>query len=101
MKFKKFVSLAFFIVIVVVALSYEKIIARVLLPQYIEWAHETDMKGLKIGQPLNEQELALAAEIGIKQPKKVRIVYVDEVPYPYETSRSKCLAKPLDLLEKE
>ncbi len=84
MKFIKFVSLALFIVIVVVALSYEKIIARVLLPQYIEWAHETDMKGLKIGQPLNEQELVLAAEIGIKQPKKVRIVYVDEVPYPYE-----------------
>ena len=71
MKFIKFVSLALFIVIVVVALSYEKIIARVLLPQYIEWAHETDMKGLKIGQPLNEQELALAAEIGIKQAVSV------------------------------
>ena len=98
MKFKKFVSLAFFIVIVVVALSYEKIIARVLLPQYIEWAHQTDMKGLKIGQPLNEQELVLAAEIGIKQPKKVRIVYVDEVPYPYENFALKVFGEAVGLV---
>ena len=47
MKFVKFVSLALFIVIAVVALSYEKIIARVLLPQYIEWHMKQIWKALK------------------------------------------------------
>ncbi len=33
-------------------LSYEK-----LLPQYISWAIAIDQKGLKIGIPLNENEI--------------------------------------------
>jgi len=65
-------------------LSLEK-----LLPQYISWAMATDHKGIKIGLPLNEKEILLAKEIGIKFPKKVKIVYVDEVPFPYENEQLK------------
>ena len=85
-------------VLIVSVLFYEKIIASVLLPQYIEWAHETDQKGLEIGKPLNEQELALAAEIGIKNPEKVRIVYLDEVPFPYESFALKVFGEAVGLV---
>ncbi|QGX61890.1 hypothetical protein [Alteromonas mediterranea] len=85
-------------VLIVSVLFYEKIIASVLLPQYIEWAHETDKKGFEIGKPLNEEELALAAEIGIKYPEKVRTVYVDEVPFPYENFALKVFGEAVGLV---
>ena len=84
MKILKVTSLMLISLVIVMVLSYEKIITGVLLPQYIDWAYETDQKGLKIGTALDKKELLLAAEIGIVHPEKVRIVYVDEVPFPYE-----------------
>lgn len=95
MKLFKLLSLSVVIVLVVLALSYEKIISYVLLPQYISWAHETDVKGLDIGTQLEEQELLLATEIGIQNPEKVRIVYVEEVPFPYENFALKVLGEAL------
>ena len=78
--------------------SYEKIVASVLLPQYIDWAYKTDKRGLEIGKPLNQKELALAAEIGINNPENVRIVYVDEVPYPYENVALKFFGEAVGLI---
>ena len=98
MKALKILALTFIVLVVIAAFSYERIIASVLLPQYIEWAHETDKKGQEIGTPLNEKELLLAAEIGIKHPEKVRIVYVDEVPYPYENYVLKVFGEAVGLV---
>lgn len=98
MKALKLVSMLLVIGIVITALFYEKVIASVLLPQYIEWAHETDQKGLKAGIPLNEKERLLASEIGIKHPEKVRIVYVDQVPYPYENLALKIFGEAVGLI---
>jgi len=98
MKARKLVLISLFAVIVVAALFYQEIIARVLLPQYIEWARETDQKGLNDGVPLNEKERLLASEIGIKHPEKVRIVYVDQVPYPYENFVLKVFGEAVGLV---
>lgn len=98
MKALKLFSILLIAVLIVSVLFYEKIIASVLLPQYIEWAHETEQKGFEIGKPLNEQELALAAEIGIKYPEKVRVVYVDEVPFPYENFALKVFGEAVGLV---
>lgn len=65
-------------------LFHQKLISIVILPQYIEWAMETDTAGLSVGEPLNEHQLELAKDIGIKNSEKIRLIYVDEVPFPYE-----------------
>ncbi len=74
-------------------LSYEK-----LLPQYISWAIATDQEGMKIGIPLDEKEILLAEKIGVKFPEKVRVIYVDEVPYPYENEHLKQMGLSLGFI---
>ncbi|KZN63784.1 hypothetical protein N473_15820 [Pseudoalteromonas luteoviolacea CPMOR-1] len=69
-----------------------------LLPQYIEWAHGIEKEGVKSGEPLNNKELTLAAQIGIRHPEKVRIVYVDEVPFPRENFALKTLGEALGFI---
>ena len=55
MKMVKFAALTLIAIIIALALSYEKIITGILLPQYIDWAHEIERKGLEIGVPLNKK----------------------------------------------
>jgi len=98
MKFIKFTTLILIAVIIVALLSYQKIISNILLPQYIEWAFETDKQGLESGVPLNSQELSLATDIGIQNPEKIRIVYVDEIPFPYENFALKTLGNALGFI---
>nr|WP_269468642.1 hypothetical protein [Alteromonas sp. ASW11-130] len=80
-------------VLTVIALVFfhEKIISSVLLPQYIQWAYETDEKGGETGIPLNQKQLKLAFEVGLQHPEKVRLVYVDQVPFPRENFALKTL----------
>tara|TARA_R110002126_G_scaffold97190_19_gene226802 strand:- start:3024 stop:3557 length:534 start_codon:yes stop_codon:yes gene_type:complete len=98
MKFIKFTALILVVAVIVSILSYEKIISNILLPQYIDWAYETDKQGLESGAPLNAQELSLAKDIGIQNPEKVRIVYVDVVPFPYENFALKTLGEALGFI---
>jgi hypothetical protein len=76
-------------------LSFEE-----LIPQYISWAVTTDQNGVKTGIPLDEKELLLAEEIGVKFPEKVRVVYVDEVPFPYENKYLKQMGLSLGFIGK-
>ncbi|WP_299010901.1 hypothetical protein [uncultured Shewanella sp.] len=69
-----------------------------LLPQYISWAQEIDRQGLQKGMPLSKANLELAADIGIQFPEKVRVVYVDSVPYPYEDPALKAMGESLGLI---
>ena len=98
MKLFKLVSIAAIVVALIALLFHKTLIASVLLPQYIGWAQKTDKEGMKIGVPLNQQELALAAEIGIKYPEKVRVVYVDEVPFPHENFALKVFGEAVGLV---
>lgn len=63
---------------------HQKLISMIILPHYIEWAVQTEVKGLQQGVALAEPQLLIAKEIGIQSPEKVRLVYVDEVPFPRE-----------------
>jgi hypothetical protein len=74
-------------------LSYET-----LLPQYITWAVATDKQGMEIGKPLDKAELLLARDLGVTFPEKVRVVYVDEVPYPYDNEGLKQLGLSLGFI---
>lgn len=98
MKFIKFTTLILVVAIIVAILLYQKVISKILLPQYIDWAYETDRQGLESGTPLDTQELSLATDIGIQNPEKVRIVYVDEVPFPYENFALKTLGEALGFI---
>lgn len=98
MKLIKFTTLILVVGIIVAIMSYQKIISKILLPQYIDWAYKTDKQGLESGIPLNAKELSLAKNIGIQNPHKVRIVYVDEVPFPCENVALKTLGEALGFI---
>lgn len=98
MKFIKITALILTVAIIVAILSYQKIISNILLPQYIDWAVDIEKEGLKSGVPLNAQELSLAKDIGIQNPEKVRVIYVDEVPFPHDNFALKTLGEALGFI---
>lgn len=81
--------------IVAVIVFHKEIITSVLVPQYIAWAHETEKQGQKVGVPLSQRERQLAIDIGIQKPELVRIIYVDEVPFPHDNFALKTLGEAL------
>lgn len=56
---------------------------------YVKWAEEIEARGQATGTPLDPVQARLAAEIGIKHPERVRLVFVDEVPFPTENPEVK------------
>lgn len=77
---------------------HQKIVSLIVLPQYIAWAADTEALGLSVGDPLVEEQLVIAKEIGIKSPEKIRLVYVDEVPFPYENFVLKIVGEALGFI---
>ncbi|NOU52280.1 hypothetical protein HG263_17260 [Pseudoalteromonas sp. JBTF-M23] len=69
-----------------------------VLPQYVDWAIEIDKQGQKTGKPLNEADLKLAKDVGVEHPEKVRIVYVEQVPYPYENRTLKQMGEKIGFI---
>jgi hypothetical protein len=53
-----------------------------LLPLAAEWAAAEEEKILREGVPLSYEEIALARKIGVRQPQRVRLLRVEEVPVP-------------------
>ena len=53
-----------------------------LLPLAAEWAAAEEEKILREGVPLSDEEIALARRIGVRQPERVRLLRVEEVPVP-------------------
>jgi len=53
-----------------------------LLPLAVSWVGKQERRMLRIGVPLNEQELADAKTIGVAEPERVRLVQLDRVPFP-------------------
>lgn len=98
MKAVKLLSLILVVATIAVVFFHKHIVSGVLLPQYIDWASETDEKGLDTGIPLDSRELLLASDIGIEHPEKVRLVYVDEIPFPYENFALKTLGEALGFI---
>jgi hypothetical protein len=53
-----------------------------LLPLAVSWVGKQERRMLRIGVPLNEQELIAAKTIGVAEPERVRLVQLDRVPFP-------------------
>ncbi|MFC4656375.1 hypothetical protein ACFO3I_15265 [Rheinheimera marina] len=94
----KYVVATLLIVGAAAAFFHQRIIAWLVLPPYIEWAAATESAGVAAGEPLNAQQLQLARDIGILQPEQVRLVYVDEVPFPYHNLLLKTVGEALGFI---
>lgn len=77
---------------------HQKIIEFTFVNPYAEWAEKIDTEGLQVGHPLDQKHLDIAKEIGIKNPEKIRLVYVDEVPFPRENSLLKFIGETAGLI---
>jgi hypothetical protein len=51
-----------------------------LVPLAINWAQELELHLLKTGKPLAFWQVADASDVGVRQPGKVRLCLVDEMP---------------------
>ncbi|HEY5993593.1 MAG TPA: hypothetical protein VIU46_03235 [Gallionellaceae bacterium] len=54
----------------------------ILLPSAVAWAERTAAASCVSGRPLSAGELALAREVGVHQPERIRLLIVDEMPRP-------------------
>ena len=71
------------------------------MTRYIEWAQSIEAEGQKRGTPLDAQQIDLAHEIGIKHPEKVRLVFVDTVPFPTEDESLRQIGEGLGFIGAE
>jgi hypothetical protein len=53
-----------------------------LLPLAVRWAGEEERRVLCEGVPLSKQELVDAVAIGVRNPERVRLLRVDDIPVP-------------------
>jgi hypothetical protein len=47
-----------------------------------EWAREQEQRILREGQPLSADQIADARAAGVREPERVRVLPVDEIPAP-------------------
>ena len=68
-------------------MSEESLAARlpVVLPRVIEWATRESQRILQCGQPLKEQDIAIARAVGVAEPERIRVRLVPAVPAPEDT----------------
>ena len=67
----------------------------VLVAQYIHWAGETEKQGRENGTALTSEQMLLATDVGVKNPHDVRLVHVEQVPFPMENPALKYLGETL------
>jgi hypothetical protein len=53
-----------------------------ILPFAAEWAADEEARILRDGVPLSETEIAVATAIGVREPRRVRLLQVDAIPSP-------------------
>ena len=53
-----------------------------LMPHAVQWAEATAEYAAMSGRPLDAAEQALARRVGVFQPEKIRLLAVDQMPYP-------------------
>jgi hypothetical protein len=54
-----------------------------LLPLAVQWATEEEARILREGVPLADDEVVDAVAIGVRDPKRIRLLQVDEIPAPH------------------
>ena len=53
-----------------------------LLPLAVQWATEEEERILRDGVPLAEDEVVDAVAMGVRNPERIRLLQVDEIPAP-------------------
>jgi hypothetical protein len=54
-----------------------------LLPMAIAWGHEQSRRIARTGRSLSAEELDVARQVGVREPERIRVLYVPTVPMPY------------------
>ena len=65
------------------------------LVNYVEWVRTIEFEGQARGIALTPAQVELATRIGIEHPEKVRLVYVDEIPFPSEDPQMRKIGEDL------
>lgn len=68
------------------------------LAKYVAWAKGIEAEGQRRGTPLAAKQLELATQIGIEHPEMVRLVYVDEVPFPVDDDDMRKMGESLGFI---
>lgn len=68
------------------------------LQNYVRWANIIEAEGQQLGMPLTSNQIELASDIGIKRPEKVRIIFVDDVPFPKENEDMREMGEALGFI---
>ena len=53
-----------------------------ILPLAVNWACEQELRILRDGSPLSSNQLADARAAGVREPERVRLLVVEEIPTP-------------------
>lgn len=53
-----------------------------LLPKAVAWAQDESRKVLASGEPLDNSQVLLARQAGVRDPERVRLRTVDAIPHP-------------------
>ena len=53
-----------------------------ILPAAEQFVYKNEREALENGTKLNEKQMDIALKVGIKHPQKVRLYYVDRLPFP-------------------
>lgn len=53
-----------------------------LTPKAIEWAEQRASEIISTGEPLNEHGLALARQVDVANPERIRLSFVAQLPLP-------------------
>lgn len=56
-----------------------------LIIRATEWAEQQSLFILGTGNPLNADEITLASSVGVVNPKHIRIVTIEQIPFPDDT----------------
>lgn len=68
------------------------------LANYVEWARSIEAEGQERGTPLTSNQIELASQLGIEHPEKVRLVFVDAVPFPTEDAKMRAIGETLGFI---
>lgn len=68
------------------------------LGKYIDWARSIEAEGQQRGTPLTSKQIALARQVGIAHPEKVRLVFVDNVPFPTDDAAMRKVGEDLGFI---
>lgn len=55
-----------------------------LMPKAIEWGESQATRVAEMGYPLNDVGKKIARAVGVREPERIRVEFVDDIPAPEE-----------------